>query len=375
VEEAMLRPVLFLAVLVTASAGGCSDVGGLSQAPDAGLPDSGEAGYLEAGLEAPEPVDVTAEVPPSDGPLPDASPGEFASCMGGLACGSGSCCESIVVPGGQFQFKRTGSDGLSQEHNSTVNVSTFRLDKYEVTVGRFRRFVDAVTHGWQPAVGSGKHAHLKGDGVQGEPQPESGWQATWPALPVDKATWDENLFSGADDGGGPSWSWTPGPDNNESRPIARITWYEAYAFCIWDGGFLPTDREWQYAARGGSEERRYPWGETPPNQSLAAFDNNCEKGTCVPRDVGSFPAGISRWGHLDMAGNVWEHVLDHVVLPDPLANDCSDCADLYEFSDFRQADGGDFMSAYQSLAGWGWTSAPSNLRASYGFGVRCARSP
>src|SRR5208337_5313332 len=59
-------------------------------------------------------------------------------------------------------------------------------------------------------------------------------------------------------------TWTPSPGTQENLPVGCVTWYEAYAFCIWDGGFLPSGAEWEYAAAGVSQQREYPWGSTAP---------------------------------------------------------------------------------------------------------------
>jgi len=131
-----------------------------------------------------------------------------------------------------------------------VTVPGFSLDRYEVTVGRFRKFVDAWTGAPIPA-GSGAHPDVLG----------SGWKTEWDRqLPGDR-----DAFIGAlhCDGGHETWRDVAGP--GEDRPIGCLNWYEAFAFCIWDGGRLPVEAEWEYAAAGGIENRLYPWGSHEPD--------------------------------------------------------------------------------------------------------------
>ncbi|MCL2725017.1 MAG: formylglycine-generating enzyme family protein [Polyangiaceae bacterium] len=186
----------------------------------------------------------------------DGTPGADDAC--GAAGGEAdSCCTSLPVPGGAFS--NIDDDGVSLVK---ATVASFKLDKYEVTVGRLRAFYNAHqgdVRDHPPAPGSGAHPLV----------PNSGWRESFnERLP---GSWDEinvrhvaACAVGGDntDYGAAVWTDAPGP--NEDKPMNCIDWYTLFAFCIWDGGRLPTDAEWSFAAQSGDEARVYPFGNDFP---------------------------------------------------------------------------------------------------------------
>ncbi len=273
------------------------------------------------------------------------------SCEDLLAnCGEAqddNCCASPTVDGGTF---RRG-DSLQ----STATVASFALDKYEVTVGRFRKFVNAYLG--PPENGVGEHPQI----------PNSGWQAP---------SWNSSLApdSGAlarDVACSPGFQTWNTSGMNDTRPMNCVTWYEAFAFCVWDGARLPTEAEWEYAATGGREQRKYPWGETRPNNTEAAYDclGNGSPG-CAFSDilaVGSEPAGAGKFGQMDLAGSMWEWALD---LYAPYPADCDNCANLNTGSLHVMRSGNWRYSAmYLPVT----SREPGPTFHGDGYGFRCAR--
>ncbi len=298
------------------------------------------------------------------------------SCSGGLdgtwncgPTGTESCCASLPVTGGAF--KRSYDNVSYTDASFVATVADFKLDKYEVTVGRFRKFVNAVVGGYVPPAGSGKHTHLSGGaGLNGS---ETGWDSSWNALlPTTKATWDgtSNLACDAS-----SASWTSAAGANEKLPIGCATWTQLYAFCIWDGGFLPSEAEWNYAAAGGAEQRAYPWS-VPPTSVVydATYATGCGSVGCLPSPVGSLPKGNGKYGQSDLASNLFEWTLDWFKTTYNETS-CTNCSLLTSASATDRAVRG---GAYIFVKDSSLTSARNNWRPStnyYGLGGRCARLP
>ncbi|MCX4245343.1 formylglycine-generating enzyme family protein [Paraliomyxa miuraensis] len=297
--------------------------------------------------------------------------GETNSCPGapaaGDACGqtTATCQAGTVTWGcpqgtwidlGGLDAGMGGGDDELPEH--AAYVGSYGLDRYEVTVGRMRRFIEAYDKAGLLAVldgGAGAHPVIAG----------TQWQASWDIrLPDTPGELETALDCD------PTATWTAMPASNETYPLTCASWYLAYAFCAWDEGRLPTEAEWERAAIGGDDNRLYPWGDDAPSAMLANYD--ATDGTTMV-DVFAKPAGAGRHGQQGLAGSAWEWVLD---LSDPgwyagAGNDCQDCANV----------SGD---AARLMRGGNWEYGASSLRgaerfpgtaAAYwrGSGLRCAR--
>jgi formylglycine-generating enzyme required for sulfatase activity len=247
------------------------------------------------------------------------------------------------------------------------------MDKYEVTVGRFRKFVAAWVGGWRPAAGAGKHTHLnRGSGLAATGGGyEAGWDTAWSSnLATTASGWDTNLMQSA-----PFQTWTSSPGTQENRPINDVTWFEAYAFCIWDGGFLPSEAEWNYAAAGGSEQRQYPWSNPPTSPiidcSYAKFNHGQHCSATHPNNVGAnSPKGDGKWGQSDLAGNVLEWTLDWNDYA--YRNPCTNCVNLTA-AHGRVVRGGSWNDVCSSHLSAAFRNYGTPSVHNVNHGVRCAR--
>jgi formylglycine-generating enzyme required for sulfatase activity len=196
----------------------------------------------------------------------------------------------VYVPPGTLDM---GSPGDSPEADPdeypshAVAVDGFLIDSTEVTVAQFRLFVTSA-------------------GYETEAEIE-GWSGVWSGTSwqqVEGASWEQP--------GGPG---TRAPD---SHPVTQVGWTDAAAYCEWVGAELPTEAQWEYAARG-AEGRIYPWGDGFDGTRLNYCDVNCslgwsdggqDDGHPTTSPAGSYGGGASWCGALDLAGNVWEWVGD-----------------------------------------------------------------
>ncbi len=287
--------------------------------------------------------------------------GEPQSCKGlAVNCGAldnDNCCATSLVPGGTFKRSYDGVTYTDPSYPATV--SDLVLDRYEISVGRFRKFMASYT---KPSGGAGKNPNNPTD---------PGWSTSWNAsLPANATTLATALKCHPIPAFGfDAHTWTDTPSGNEARPINCITWYEALAFCIWDGGRLPTEAEWNYAAAGGSEQRVYPWSNPPNSTTIDGTYATLAVGLFTPADVGSkAPKGDGKWLQADLAGNVSEWVRDSYATPYP--QPCVDCANTA-----ANAEGVLRGSGYPLDARISWRSKTTRTTRSSNVGARCARTP
>ena len=291
---------------------------------------------------------------------------------GGLSClglaktcgpsGNESCCTSLLVPGGTFTADYDGAQNVGLGYSAEV--ADFYLDKYEITVGRFRAFVTAGmdTQATPPAQGGGAHPLIPG----------SGWNSTWNTPNLFP---DTNSLKAALNCDPAAQTWTDEPAGNEDLPMNCLDWYDAFAFCAWDGGRLPTKTEWDFAAAGGSEQRVYPWSIPPTYMKIDdSYAVYCGGSCGSAQSVGSkSPKGDGKWGHADLAGNVWEWALD--CSPNNIGAACVNCAYITcSVGSNRTIRGGSFKEDDSLLE-----SAIDNYEGGAserdaGQGARCARN-
>lgn len=196
--------------------------------------------------------------------------------------------EMLLIPAGSFTMGGRPEDLEGFEKGNYLNyeserplhkvsISAFYMDKYEITNAQYARFLE--------------HVEESGDRSMAHPDhPDN--------LDHRQRYIDEKL-------------------NDPLQPAVGINWFDAYAYCNWAGKRLPTEAEWEYAARGaGDVYRKYPWGNEEPDaegiwranyRPMAGSDLD---GFARTAPVGSYPDGISPFGIMDMAGNAEEWVQD-----------------------------------------------------------------
>jgi formylglycine-generating enzyme required for sulfatase activity len=205
----------------------------------------------------------------------------------------------VLVPAGEFMMGSRADDQSADDDERPahrVYLDAYYIDQYEVTTARYAKFFKATNR----------------------PQPEY---------------WSANVVS-----------------DHGNKPVVGVDWKDATAYCSWAGKRLPTEAEWEKAARG-TDQGLYPWGNQPPNEQRANFDHCCDfKDYGVLTDVGSYEAGKSPYGVYDMAGNVWEWVEDWYD-------------DRYYSKSLERNPTGPSSDKYRVIRGGSWGIGPGDLRS------------
>jgi formylglycine-generating enzyme required for sulfatase activity len=202
----------------------------------------------------------------------------------------------LYVPSGEFEMGN--QDGYTNEKPPhMVGLDDFWIDQTEVTNAMFQKFVEATSYKTDAQKIGQSYVYQEGKNI----------------ITVNK--W--KLVNGA------NWLHPEGSDSTiiglDSYPVVQISWNDANAYCKWANARLPTEAEWEMAARG-TDGRIYPWGNLPPKGTLANLaDKNLDAvwakkaindGFEFASPVGIYPDGVSPFGALDMAGNAAEWVAD-----------------------------------------------------------------
>ena len=257
----------------------------------------------------------------------------------------------IYIPAGSFQMGNNGNEGNSRSNElpqHSVYLSEYWIGKYEVTRGEYRQFMNAG--------GYLNSAYWSADG----------WNWKVDAGRTEPDYWDAQQ----------NWM-NAGPfTQSDYYPVVGVSYYEAEAFCNWAGGHLPTEAQWEKAARWNpvtSHPNVYPWGDSWDAQKCNnKVDSQYPGDQTAP--VGSYATGASPYGCMDMAGNVWEWCKDWYG------------ENYYASSPTNDPPGpSDGDSGYRVLRGGGWYYCGDvNYRAayrydyvpgntSYSFGFRLSR--
>ena len=217
----------------------------------------------------------TATPEPTSTPQPTVLPVEITDARG---------IPMVLIPAGEFIMGSDGRDQAAARPAHPVYLDNYYIDVYEVSQARYKECLEAGGCTLTPGTGS----------------------------LLNRPVWDEH-------------------------PMMDITWYDAQEYCEWRGGSLPTEAQWEKAARG-TDQRRFPWGDEPVTCERARY------GECgwMTAPIGTHPAGASPYGVHDMAGNAWELVYDWYQ------------QNYYQISPYENPAGPEKPTGYKSERGGAW---------------------
>lgn len=264
--------------------------------------------------------------------------------------------EMIAIPAGSYPIGRDDA-AADQRPAHAVALPAYRIDRTEVSNAAYAEFLNLMGLRVRGPFSAGRLAEDGGEDAALLRERRGSGHTQYPFIALN----DENARIGHD---GRRFVASPG---YEDHPAAEVTWAGARAYCQWRGGRLPTEAEWEAAARG-PEGLRYPWGEAPPDATRAHVNGDPD----ATAPVGSLPAGASPFGVLDMSGSLAEWTS---TLKRPYPYDAKDGRENPAATGERVTRGGDYQ----------YDNRPETLSASHrdGFsnepsqghrqiGLRCA---
>ena len=223
--------------------------------------------------------------------------------------------DMILIPSGEFMMGSTDPHTFPDEYpQHKVIISSFLMDKYEVTNRQFSDFVNSTGY-----VTTAERPFKYYDDQLGDSTSRKGSLIFDSSdLSVKQTLKDLSWWKWCENA---SWKHPNGPESSiidkMDHPVIHVSWYDANAYAQWAGKRLPTESEWEWAARGGKKDIRFPWGNSEVNRSyqkanlwqgMFPFFNEVKDGNQWSSKVGEYSQ--NGYGLYDMAGNVWEWCID-----------------------------------------------------------------